>query len=240
MTEPKLIISLGGAHQSRIVAVKEWTWSQYVRYLVDKVPETTDKASRGWSIPAKFDPVYRDSDNFVARYALTFDYDHITEDDLVRIREAYKLHEYVEYTTWSHSDFEEPRYRFLFPLRRAVTYDEFQAISRRVASWAGIELTSRETHVPAQMMYLPTIKPRTKFHYALHTAAWLNPDTILESYTDWTNREEWPKLREGDGVQAHGKAEDPREKKGIIGAFCRAFSIEDAIEKFQLPYEKVR
>lgn len=237
MNEPKLIISLGGAHQSRIAAVKEWTWSQYVSYLVGKVPETQDKASRGWSIPAKFDPVYRDSDNFVARYALTFDYDHIDELDLAVIRKAYSGIAHLAYTTWSHNE-ENLRYRFIIPLLRPVTYDEFQAVSRKVAAWAGIELTSRETHVPAQMMYLPTCKPGGVFEVDTCAKPWLNPDRVLASYHEWTNREEWPKLREGDGVQAHGKAEDPRTKPGIIGAFCRAYSIYDVIEKFELPYER--
>lgn len=238
MTEQKLVISLGGEHPSKITAVKELTWAEYVRFLVGKVPETTDKASRGWSIPAKFDPVYRDSENFVARYALTFDYDHITHEDLERIRETYRKVTYLEYTTWSHGEFEDPRYRFVLPLLRPVTYDEFQAISRKVASWAGIELTSRETHVPAQMMYLPTIKPGGVFQCDTWGRRWIDPDEVLASYTDWTNRDEWPKRAEGDGVQAHGKAEDPRTKPGIIGAFCRAFTIYDAIEKFGLPYER--
>jgi len=236
LTEPKLVISLGGAHQARITEVKTLTWSEYVNLLTRHVPETEDKASRGWSIPAKFDPVYRDSDNLVERYALTFDYDHIDDLDLATIRAAYKDVAHLEYTTWSHTE-ESPRYRFVLPLKRPVTYDEFQAVSRMVASWAGIELTSRETHVPAQMMYLPTCKPGGVFKCDTRGDNWLDPDLILNAaYVDWTNRDEWPKRKEGDGVQHAGKAEDPRTKPGIIGAFCRAFDIYQAIERFELPY----
>ena len=237
LSEPKLIVSLGGAHQASISEVKTLTWREYVAYLVHDIRATDDKAARGWSIPAKFDPVYRDSDNFIARYALTFDYDHIDELDLAVIRKAYEPYTYFAYTTWSHS-VEAPRWRFVFPLTRAVTYDEFQAVSRKVASFAGIELTSRETHVPAQMMYLPTLKADSVLDTEDNEAAWIDPDTVLAMYEDWTNRDEWPKRTEGDGVQHHGKAEDPRTKPGIIGAFCRAFSIYDAIDRFELPYER--
>lgn len=231
----KLRVSLGGSHPAKIVRIQDFTWPEYVKFLIERVPESADKASRGWSIPAVFDPAYRDSENFLARYALTFDYDHIDELDLATIREAYASYAHLEYTTWSHSG-DSPRYRFVFPLSRPVTYDEFQAVSRKVASYAGIELTSRETHVPSQFMYLPARKPKSEFHCKAVDAAWIDVDKVLAEYVNWTDRTEWPHRTEGDGVQSHGKAEDPRNKPGIIGAFCRTFNIYEAIERFELPY----
>jgi hypothetical protein len=37
-------------------------------------------------------------------------------------------------------------------------------------------------------------------------------------------------------VQEHGLAVDPTTKPGIVGAFCRAYSIPEAIARFRLPY----
>ena len=64
---------------------------------------------------------------------------------------------------------------------------------------------------------------------------------MLATYRNPQDVSEWPmSSREGD-VLSHEirKAGDPTEKPGLIGAFCRAYTIEEAIEKF-LPdvYEK--
>jgi hypothetical protein len=51
---------------------------------------------------------------------------------------------------------------------------------------------------------------------------------------DWRDPSEWPvSSRIQDIIQRLSKKqEDPTEKKGIVGAFCRVYSIEDAIENF--------
>lgn len=239
----KLVVSIGGTHPATVVETREMSWDEYVVFLQGMEPVfTNDKASRGWSCPAKFSPAYRDSENFIARYALTFDYDRVTPEDLKTIFRAYKGYVFCAYKTWSHTD-ENPRFRFIFPLSRGVTYDEFQAISRKVASKAGIELAARESHVPAQMMFLPTFKPGTNEQgrqFFEGVGRVIDADKVLATYKNWTDRKEWPHRKEGDGVHNEGEGTDPTEKPGLIGAWCRAYSIEDVIEKFNLPYEKVR
>ncbi len=83
-----LIVSLGREHLARVLKTASLSWQEYVDLLL-KCTESNDKASRGWSCPVKFTPAYRDSENFQFRYALTFDYDHVTPDDVRRIREAF-------------------------------------------------------------------------------------------------------------------------------------------------------
>ncbi len=200
-------------------------------------PETLDKASVGWSTPVRFKPAYRHGKNFVARYALTFDYDHIDEFDLADVKQSYEGWEHVEYTTWSHDE-DKPRWRFVFPLRRAISMDEFQAVSRQVGSWAGIDKSARESDTPAQMMFLPSVHPERKHLWkARHVKGnWISPDAVLAMYADWTDRKSWPCRREHDNQHLAGDGLDPRTKPGDIGAFCRTFSIGEAIEKFDLPY----
>lgn len=234
----KLVVSLGREHPARVVKTAELAWPDYVDLLL-KVQESDDKASRGWSCPAKFSPAYRDSENFQFRYALTFDYDRITDADLERIRDAYVAVEHLAYTTWSHTE-AAPRWRYVFPLTRPVTYDEFQAISRKVAARAGIGLAARESHVPAQIMYLPTVRPGTRLSVTQNPGAWLEPDAILAEYADWTDKTQWPRRDESDRFSSAEVAADPTTKPGIVGAFCRAYTVEEAIVRFGLPYEKVR
>ena len=50
-----------------------------------------------------------------------------------------------------------------------------------------------------------------------------------------------PILAEDHFEPRHGhRIVDPREKPGVIGEFNRAFTISEAIEKFKLPYVRVR
>jgi hypothetical protein len=240
----KLVVSFGdgkplprNAQLARIVRVEHMEWAEVAALFTKDPPRTDDKASAGWYSFAEYDPVYRDSDNLVARHALTLDYDHITLEDVKKIMAAYAPVEHVMYTTASHTT-EKPRLRVIMPLSRPAGYDEFQAVSRRVASWAGIELASRETHVPAQMMFLPTARDGAPFK-ARHNAngTWIDVDTVLGEYDDWTDRTQWPKRKEGDGVHSgEGSQTPPDEKPGIVGDFCRALDVYQAIERFHLPY----
>jgi AAA domain len=232
----RLTVSFGTSHPARITEERQLTWDEYVDELLATVPETDDKAARGWSIPAKFAPAYRDSDNFVERSALTFDYDVITPEQLDYLRKVFADRAHVEYATWSSTP-ERPRYRFIFPTDRPMNYDEFQAVSRMVASWAGIELTARESHTPAQMMYLPTCRPGSKLDMRVVEGKVLKVDDVLAQYLNWADPSEWPRYRKGDSVAPEGVSADPRQKPGIIGAFARAFPFDKAIERFDLPYK---
>lgn len=234
----KLIVSLGRGHLARILKTAEMSWPAYVDLLL-KAPESSDKASRGWSCPVKFTPAYRDSENFQHRYALTFDYDHVTEANLETVREVYGSTCHLAYTTWSHTE-DKPRWRYVIPLSRPATYDEFQAVSRKTASRAGIELAARESHVPAQCMFLPTVRPGETLQTTVNPGEVLDVDAVLAEYENWIDKAQWPHRAEADGVHERGLSVDPRTKAGIVGAFCRAYTVEQAIEKFNLPYDRVR
>ena len=63
---------------------------------------------------------------------------------------------------------------------------------------------------------------------------WLNPDDILSQHPEWRNMETLPSLpSENTARNPSGrKPEDPREKSGIVGAFCRAYTVDNAISEF--------
>lgn len=232
----QLAASIGGKHNARIVKTWRGSFEQFCRSLLAKVPETEDKASNGWVCGATFDPAYRDSENFQHRELLSLDYDHITEDELQRVLGHFKATAHLAYTTWSHTG-SRPRIRVWLPLSRSASYDEFQAVSRRVAAGPGIEFAARESHTPSQYMYRPAVKPFEEFQsWISMESPWVQVDEVLATYENWTDRSSWPHRAEGDGVHNEGIASDPRTKSGIVGAFCRAFTITDAIEKFELPY----
>lgn len=141
------------------------------------------------------------------------------------------------YSTHKHTP-EKPRLRLVLPLARNVTPDEFQAIGRRIASDLGIDQFDDSTYQPQRLMYWPSTSLDGEFIFDYLDAPVLNPDTVLATYTDWKDVSSWPmSSRVTDIVRkAADKQQDPLEKGGLIGAFCRAYPIEEAIEAFVPEY----
>lgn len=235
----QLTASIGRKHNAKIIKVWRGDFPTFCKSLLSRVPETEDKASNGWVSGAEFSPSYRDSENFVARHFVSLDYDHITPADQARILDHFKGTARLCYTTWSHTA-ANPRLRIWLPTSREIGYDEFQAVSRRVAADIGIELAARESHTVAQYMYRPAIKPFEEFWSESDTESpWIDVDATLSRFDNWTDRSQWPCRREADELHNGGRGVSPLDKKGIVGAFCRAFTIEEAIARFELPYDKV-
>ena len=232
----QMVVSFGGSDQAAITKVTHPTWEQFAAWLTTEPREVTDKADNGWYIPAEFDPVYRHGDNFVAKHALTFDFDHVTIDTWGDVLIAWEGVAFAIYTTYSHTP-EHPRFRVVMPLSRPAGFDEYQAVIRKVAEDVGVELVAAESFKPCQMMYCPARRLGGMFASRISQGVVLNVDQVLEEYADWTDKSSWPRRKDGDPVAAASDLRvDPREKPGIIGEFNRAFSVSEAIARFELPY----
>jgi hypothetical protein len=240
MNDRLLTISFGTVSPSVITTVKQVSWGDFAKWLTVTPPEHGDKAARGWFCPVEFQPAYRDSENFVARHALTFDFDHVELNTWQRVKEAWEGLAFAMYTTFSHTE-AKPRFRVVMPLSRPASYDEFQAVARRVSTDIGIELFARESFTPAQMMFAPARRPNGMFRGHVNNGCdWLNVDEVLGEYKDWTDHAQWPHRRDADGTHRSDTRTSPLDKEGVVGDFCRAVSIEEAITRFNLPYVKVR
>lgn len=235
-----LCISFGVGNPATITKVSHLSWADFAAWLTETPPELQSKDARGWYIPAEFDPVYRDSQNFVARHAITFDFDHVTIDTWGDVLNEWSGLAFAIYTTFSHRP-DRPRFRVVMPLSRPAGYDEFQAVARKVAGDIGVERVARESFVPSQMMFAPARPLGGCFAAHVNNGTWLDVDAVLAEYEDWTDAGSWPCRKDADHAHV-GSAEkiDPREKPGIIGEFNRAFSISQAIERFELPYRRVK
>lgn len=235
-----LTVSFGKPDSLSVIAsVRKVSWLDFAKWLTQVPPEVEDKAARGWYCPVEFYPVYRDSENFVARHAITYDFDHVGADTWERVLHTWEGLAFAMYTTWSHTP-DKPRFRVVMPMSRPAKYDEFQAVARKVAADIDIELFARESFTPAQLMFAPTRKPGGEWKYHINEGDLLNVDEVLAEYADWTEHTQWPHRRDADGVHKTDTMTRADEKEGVVGAFCRALSIEDCIERFKLPYVKVR
>ena len=138
------------------------------------------------------------------------------------------------YTTHSHTK-DEPRCRVIVPLSRDVTPDEYNAIARLFASQFGIEQFDACSFRIAQLMFYPTTPKDGEFIFKKIEGEILNPDKFLADYPLWQDistlpltPDELPK----NNVQRGRKKKDPTELKGVIGAFCRAYTVQEAIETY--------
>lgn len=127
-----------------------------------------------------------------------------------------------------------PRLRLVIPLNRKVSGDEYIAISRKVAGNVGIDLFDPTTFQINRLMFWPSHATDAEYIYEVQDGAWLDADAVLAEYGDWRNSAEWPVASSSTQkmLTKAGKQEDPEEKKGIIGAFCRAYGMQEAIETF--------
>lgn len=135
----------------------------------------------------------------------------------------------------------KPRHRLIIPLDREVSAEEYEPIARRIASNMNIELFDQSTFETNRLMYWPSISSDAEYYFEYQDGPILCADSILNTYTNWQDICEWPhsSAQTSELSQKVKKQEDPCEKKGIIGVFCRAYTIQEAIDKF-LPhiYEK--
>ena len=167
------------------------------------------------------------------RYLITLDADNPSEDFLLDLDMELGGMEYVLYSTHSHTD-ANPRYRVIIPVDRAMQPDEYQAVSRRIADNIGIESFDPSTHQAERLMYWPSHPKDVEYVYQRGEGNLVSVDQCLSTYRDWRDTSLWPTSEKESQIRldAAKKQGNPLEKKGLIGAFCRSYSITDAIEKF--------
>lgn len=142
------------------------------------------------------------------------------------------------YSTHKHTP-AKPRLRLVIPLARNVTPEEYQAIGRRVADTLGIDQFDDTSYQPQRMMYWPSASIDGEYIFRFCDGSFLDPDAVLATYYDWTDVSSWPMSSRVSEVikKAAAKQKDPLEKPGLIGAFCRAYPIDEAIAAFVNAYE---
>ena len=166
------------------------------------------------------------------RTIITLDIDHAVPGVIEQIEMLYNYRCFI-YSTHKHTA-ENPRLRLVIILSRPVSPDEYVAIARKVAEDIGIEMFDDTTYEPSRLMYWPSTSADGEFIFRDIEGEPLNPDDVLSRYKDWRDSSEWPvSSRQQNIVQREMRKQvDPLTKDGVIGAFCRTYTIEDAIAAF--------
>lgn len=128
----------------------------------------------------------------------------------------------------------KPRHRLIIPLDREVSQEEYQAISRKIAGDLNIDLFDQSTFDVERLMFWPSVSSDMEYYFEYQDGPILEADKILSSYNDWCDSSEWPTGTDyaSKMLQDIKKQEDPETKKGIVGMFCRTYSMQSAIDTF--------
>jgi putative DNA primase/helicase len=137
------------------------------------------------------------------------------------------------YSTHKHSA-ETPRLRLIVPLDREVFADEYVAISRKIAGDLGINHFDHTTFQPERLMYWPSTSKDADYFFEFQDGPWMIADDILNRYHNWKDASEWAITDRESAIpkKSIDKQGDPLEKTGIVGTFCRTYTISEAIDTY--------
>lgn len=245
----KYTISVGQSRAATQWANKSTTWEALVERLA-KCRKTSESAAEykamtktqrgkvkdvgGFVGGTVKDGGRRKADSITARSLITLDIDYGTAGTVELVSEMLDGNAWCLYSTHSHTK-DTPRYRLVIPLSREVTPEEYIPIARRVADDIGIDIFDSSTYEPSRLMYWPSCPRDVEYVFKEGEGAPLDADKVLATYTDWRNVVEWPMDSRTVRVtqsKAGAKQEDPTQKAGVIGAFCRCYTITEAIETY--------
>ena len=201
------------------------------------------KNSSGYWIGAHCADGRRKKAGITERDVMCFDVDNgsLYDGDLVKMLREGKTpiseYEFFVHSSRSHTSI-NPRLRLVFLLAKPVSADKYNAFSRILAQKLDEEMKTVDpvSFRLAQMMYLPScsVDMEDQFVSFRNEGVPVDPDEILEAWPgDWTDFSTLPRCPgEEDLRETAAKAEDPTDKRGMVGAFCRTFDIYTAIQEF--------
>lgn len=244
-----VIISIGSSRHAKQWRAKKMTWDDLVKKLSQsKITEETAAEYRRMTKDEKAE--VKDVGGFVGghiknkgrrvkgavekRYLLTLDADSPDPNFLESLNFEIGDYEYVVYSTHGHTP-ETPRYRLILPVSRAMAPDEYQAVARRIAGNIGIENFDPTTFEVERLMFWPSAPADVEPVFIHNTGVPVDVGVVLfTEYDDWRDVSLWPNSKRADDIRLNAakKQGDPLTKKGLIGAFCRTYRIEDAIAEY--------
>ena len=211
-------------------------------YLNLKKAQQDDLKDIGGFVGGTLNGPRRKANNVAGRDIITLDLDNIPaghKDNVLRIVEGLGCG-YCVYSTRKHQP-AAPRLRVLFPLDRTVTADEYEPIARKAAEYIGLEYADPTTFEPSRLMYWPSCCRDSEYVYVVGDKPFLSADGLLAQYANWHDMTQWPALPgQAQFTKLAVKQGDPDGKNGVVGAFCRTYDIQRAMDEL-LPgiYEPV-
>lgn len=242
-------ITTGASRRSLSWQCQEMLWSDFVarlarpvrtqetyeQYMALPKPQQDELKDIGGYVGGTLAGERRKNGNAGERYLVTLDADTIAPGGARGVLDAVAALgcAYAVYSTRKHSG-AAPRLRIIFPLSEPCGADEYEPIARRVASYIGMQIFDPTTFQAVRLMYWPSCSSDSEYIFYYGDKPFLSGDGVLGLYKDWKDVSEWPEVPGAAKIRDRSakKQGDPYEKRGAVGAFCRNYSIEEAMEEF--------
>ena len=242
-------ISIGGSRKATYWPENVLLWSEFVDKLKTPIrgAETFDEyinmpKSRqdelkdvGGFVGGTFEHERRKAAYVKGRDLITLDMDNIPAGqtgDILKRASGLGCCAAV-YSTRKHAEY-APRLRVIIPLDRTATPDEYEPAARKIAELIGIQFCDPTTFDVSRLMYWPSCSADSAYVFEAYDNPFCSLDGILAMYGDWTDVSQWPQVPGSEAIERRrlAKQEDPTAKHGVIGAFCRSYTITEAMDKF--------
>ena len=228
-------------HSENVMVDTACTFAQY--QALDQDAKLPKKRAPGNWMAAQFREGKRKLTHITGRSMVVFDLDYVTPGQLDGIRYgATDLSQYawIMHTTRAHCP-EAPRVRLIVPVDRLMNAEETNAVTRLLALYLAddpdeaIEIPDLVSMRYNQTMFLPGRSRDQEYWMDRNDGLVLDVDEFLAENPGWDDFALLP-YQEAEKQRAvadpNRKMEDPRDKKGLIGAWCRTYSVEEVIEEF--------
>lgn len=242
-------ITTGTSRKATVWNGQEMYWSDFVQKLCKPVRtqesfgtyKSLSKAEQdkmkdiGGFVGGALTGPRRKNENAGERYLITLDADTIEPGGTQRVLNIVSGLgcAYAVYSTRKHEG-AAPRLRIIIPMDIPCSPDEYEPIARKLASFIDMRIFDPTTFEPVRLMYWPSCSADSEYVFLYEDKPFLSKDGMLSAYKDWKNVAEWPEVPGASKIRDRSakKQGDPLEKRGIVGAFCKNFSIEEAMEQF--------
>lgn len=245
----RLQISTAGSRKATNWPKSSILWSEFVeklktpvrgtetleQYLALPKSEQSELKDVGGFVGGTFTGNRRKSAYVEGRDIITLDMDNIpagqTQDILKRVSGLGCAA--AVYSTRKHAEY-APRLRVVIPLDKTATADEYEPAARKLAFLIGMEFCDPTTFDAARLMYWPSCSADSTYVYEVYDNGFCSLEGLLGMYGDWQDVSQWPQVPGSESAEKRrlAKQEDPTTKRGIIGAFCRTYTITQAMDKF--------
>lgn len=242
-------ISTGGSRKATAWQENEILWSDFTEKFRTPIrgPETLEEYLR---FPKAKQDDLKDVGGFVGgtlrdgrrkascveeRDLVTLDLDEIpagkTEDILKRVSGLGCAA--LVYSTRKHTGY-APRLRIVIPLDRPASADEYEPAARKLAAIIGIDFCDPTTFEASRLMYWASCCKDSLYVFEVYDRPFCSLGGILGMYGDWQDVSQWPQVPGSEAIERRrlAKQENPKEKKNIVGAFCRVYGITEAMNRF--------
>ena len=249
----KYTLSVAGSSASLKWTTVKYTWSDFLERLNRDIRSTEtmrdfdrlDRTARanlkdvGGYMAGELSGARRLKSAVISRSMITLDVDYADSLFPVEFDTRFPGVAAVIYNTRSDRE-KSRRFRVVIPFAEEVQdAAQYEAAARKMAELLGIDLFDPTTFQAERMMYWQSLSSDQPKVFEVFEGEPISAEYLLSLYG---NNEEWRDIRnwafksdqekETRAIVSKAMAQNPREKAGLVGAFCRAYSVPAAIEKY--------